>query len=157
DGRVPHALGLLDGVKPTYYVRCTHGDLARNPAVLGAIDELVEEGKTNDLPDELPGERALRAETKEKGDELRRQWAARFAPEGQAEEDAEVPQLLRRLDREVIAPGADAVTRPLVRSDERDLAARMLQPLLGSETDVTRAAEARPAPPPVVVRLAHDD
>jgi hypothetical protein len=48
DGRVPHALGLLDGVR-TLYVREDHGALARNRDVLATIDELLEAGNTSGL------------------------------------------------------------------------------------------------------------
>src|SRR5262249_32466339 len=48
DGRVPHTLGLLDGV-PTFYVDEVHGDLARNESVLAAVDEILERGTTTQL------------------------------------------------------------------------------------------------------------
>ena len=43
DGRVPHELGLLQGVK-TYYVDEVHGDLARNEQILRELDDLLESG-----------------------------------------------------------------------------------------------------------------
>jgi pimeloyl-ACP methyl ester carboxylesterase len=46
DGRVPHALGLLNGVR-TYYVDEVHGDLARNEQILRNLDDLLQTG-TND-------------------------------------------------------------------------------------------------------------
>ncbi len=57
DGRVPHDLGLLDGV-PTYWVDATHGDLAREPDVLDAVDELLERGHTGVLSSVKPVTRA---------------------------------------------------------------------------------------------------
>jgi len=48
DGRVPHDLGLLQGV-PNYYVDEAHGDLARNESVIAAVDELLERGHTTTL------------------------------------------------------------------------------------------------------------
>ena len=48
DGRVPHSLGLLDGV-PTYYVDEVHGDLARNEKILTSLDDLLETGSTQGL------------------------------------------------------------------------------------------------------------
>jgi len=49
DGRVTHELGLLPGV-PSYFIEETHGDLARNQAVLRAIEEILETGATATLP-----------------------------------------------------------------------------------------------------------
>ena len=48
DGRVPHALGLLDGV-PSYYVDEVHGDLARNEHILRALDDLLKTGQSTTL------------------------------------------------------------------------------------------------------------
>lgn len=48
DGRVPHALGLLPGV-PTFYVEASHDDLPRNEQVLLALQELLENGRTDIL------------------------------------------------------------------------------------------------------------
>lgn len=48
DGRVPLSLGLLKDV-PTYYVDEAHGDLARNDAVLAAVDEVMQSGHTGNL------------------------------------------------------------------------------------------------------------
>lgn len=48
DGRVPHALGLLEGVK-TFYVNEVHGDLARNDLVLQAVEDILQRGFTSAL------------------------------------------------------------------------------------------------------------
>ena len=48
DGTVPHALGLLDGVQ-TYWTNTKHGALAKDPAVLNAVHDLLESGATNHL------------------------------------------------------------------------------------------------------------
>ncbi|HWS88938.1 MAG TPA: CHAT domain-containing protein [Pyrinomonadaceae bacterium] len=61
DGRVPHALGLLEGV-PTYYADASHGDLVKKEMVLSAVDELLERGRTAVLPQEKPVSRSARAE-----------------------------------------------------------------------------------------------
>ncbi|HEV7857845.1 MAG TPA: CHAT domain-containing protein [Pyrinomonadaceae bacterium] len=58
DGRVPHLLGLLQdsqGKKPvqTYYIRDDHGNLSTNSEILGALDELLQTGKTNALDSDL--------------------------------------------------------------------------------------------------------
>jgi pimeloyl-ACP methyl ester carboxylesterase len=61
DGRVPHALGLLKDV-PTYYVDASHGDLLRNEAVLAALDDLLEHGRTASLAERPPIARAVYAD-----------------------------------------------------------------------------------------------
>lgn len=61
DGRVSHELGLLKGVT-TYYADEGHGDLPRNQAVMGAVDELLERGLTAALPQQPIAARALQAE-----------------------------------------------------------------------------------------------
>ena len=48
DGRVPHSLGLLDGVT-TFYVDEDHGDLPKNGAVLDAIHDLLATGRSTTL------------------------------------------------------------------------------------------------------------
>ena len=56
DGRVPHALGLLDGVT-TYWVDEIHGNLAKNRSVLDAITDLLQSGATSRLPAAKPAQR----------------------------------------------------------------------------------------------------
>lgn len=58
DGRVPHELGLLDGVS-TYWVDATHGDLARSSDVRQAIHDLLSQGKTGVLASTRPATRAV--------------------------------------------------------------------------------------------------
>jgi pimeloyl-ACP methyl ester carboxylesterase len=58
DGRVPHALGLLKDV-PTYYVDASHGDLLRHEAVLAALDDVLEHGRTGSLAERPPIARAV--------------------------------------------------------------------------------------------------
>lgn len=53
DGRVPHELGLLEGVA-TYWVDEVHGDLAKNSQVLDAMTELLQSGKTTVLATSKP-------------------------------------------------------------------------------------------------------
>ena len=57
DGRVPHALGLLDGVT-TYWISEIHGDLPKNRRVLDAITELLQHGSTLRLPTAKPSDAA---------------------------------------------------------------------------------------------------
>ncbi len=67
DGRVPHTLGLLqtaEGKKvPTYYVEEEHGALPENDAVLRALDELLETGRTRHLAETLPKKRSTKGVT----------------------------------------------------------------------------------------------
>jgi hypothetical protein len=51
DGYVTHELGLLDGVS-TYYVEEEHSALTANPNVLAALDQLLEEGRTEHLSEQ---------------------------------------------------------------------------------------------------------
>jgi hypothetical protein len=59
DGRVPHELGLLNGVR-TFWCADGHGDLARSEAVLQGIHDLLATGTTTALPSARPDD-ALRA------------------------------------------------------------------------------------------------
>ena len=56
DGRVPHALGLLEDVR-TYWVDEEHGDLPKNGQVLDAITDLLQRGETSELAAERPATR----------------------------------------------------------------------------------------------------
>jgi pimeloyl-ACP methyl ester carboxylesterase len=56
DGKVPHELGLLQGVQ-TYYVDEVHADLAKNERVLDAIHGLLQHGRTDVLPTTKPARR----------------------------------------------------------------------------------------------------
>jgi len=58
DGRVPHELGLLEGV-PTLWVKEAHGDLPRNESVLAGIHDLLARGTTDALERERPARREL--------------------------------------------------------------------------------------------------
>lgn len=53
DGRVPHALGLLEAVR-TYWVGEEHGELPKNDDVLDAISDLLQRGETSVLATERP-------------------------------------------------------------------------------------------------------
>jgi len=61
DGRVPHALGLLQDV-PVYYVDESHGDLPKNEKVLSAVHEILEHGRTTVLSDKPIISRAVSVE-----------------------------------------------------------------------------------------------
>ena len=58
DGRVPHELGLLEGV-PTYWLNETHGDLPRNTRLLSGIHNLLELGRTDALESRRPRSRTV--------------------------------------------------------------------------------------------------
>jgi pimeloyl-ACP methyl ester carboxylesterase len=58
DGRVPHELGILSGIR-TFYVREKHGDLPSNERVLSGIHELLETGTTTALESQKPIRRAM--------------------------------------------------------------------------------------------------
>jgi pimeloyl-ACP methyl ester carboxylesterase len=156
DGRVPHSLGVLPNVQ-TYYVHGPHGDLARNPEVLRAIDDLVSEGTTRSLAERMPEERGARVDAKD----LHAKWARRFAPEVQQREDAAVQELVRRLDRRLVVPrGGDILTASppdFVASDERELEERVAGAFLGSPAEHDRPDEPQVAPPKITLRLVHAD
>jgi pimeloyl-ACP methyl ester carboxylesterase len=57
DGRVPHVLGLLQGVR-TFWVAEDHGALPKNGKVLDAVSDLLLKGETAALPAEKPATRA---------------------------------------------------------------------------------------------------
>ncbi|PLX54600.1 MAG: hypothetical protein C0629_16790 [Chromatiales bacterium] len=59
DGRVPHELGLLEGV-PTYWLNETHGALPRNTRLHSGIHELLQSGTTDALESRRPRSRAAR-------------------------------------------------------------------------------------------------
>jgi pimeloyl-ACP methyl ester carboxylesterase len=109
DGKVTHALGLLDGVR-TYYVDEAHGALAKNGRVLAAIHDLLERGTTTALAATKPARRSIaaaeddaatRAATRKREEarlvELRDKAQARGAgarPRLTPEESIEVEQLI---------------------------------------------------------------
>lgn len=61
DGRVPHALSRLQGVR-TLWIDEVHGDLPRNERVLGGIHDLLASGTTTELAAERPVRRRAGAE-----------------------------------------------------------------------------------------------
>jgi pimeloyl-ACP methyl ester carboxylesterase len=157
DGRVPHALGVLPDV-PAYYVRCAHGDLARNAEVLNAIDDLVENGQTGKLPSQVPEDRAVMAIT---GVGLHEEWKAERRNR-EKEEDEAIADLLRRLDRQAAASRGGEISAPPaeVSSAERELEDRLAASFLGSPPLPTAATPARPVSgrlPSITVKLVHDD
>ncbi len=59
DGRVPHALSLMEGV-PSYFADLGHGELPRNLRVIDAAGEILQSGATAALP-AAPSRRARQA------------------------------------------------------------------------------------------------
>jgi pimeloyl-ACP methyl ester carboxylesterase len=121
DGRVPHVLGLLPGVK-TYYIKEKHGDLAKNETVLAAVHDLLRTGSTTAMPDRPP--------------------RLRVAARGPYSKTKEKPPT------EVAALMAAAAERPRAASIRPELAAARLEALatadyLGTPGGATRARRAR--------------
>jgi pimeloyl-ACP methyl ester carboxylesterase/tetratricopeptide (TPR) repeat protein len=56
DGRVPYATGRLENV-PTWYAEAIHGDLADEPTLFPAIFDLLEQGRTERLPQQPRADR----------------------------------------------------------------------------------------------------
>jgi pimeloyl-ACP methyl ester carboxylesterase len=151
DGRVPHLLGRLEGVK-TYYVEEDHGDLPGNRKVLQAMGELLEHGETDRLPREMPALRALAAEADEH---------ARHAAD-EARRAADEARLDLALERLRARGTADA---PLLAEEERVVERLVLREWVGGgvgvDADEGAGEPASPAPaeeaartPPLTLALA---
>jgi len=142
DGRVPHTLGLLDGVT-TYYVDEVHGKLPGNDVVIEATLEMLRTGTTSLLPTQMPTLRALPQSQDVPGDAAADVERARHIA-GQL-------QSLRNM------PDAAAVS-----GDERVLSSLLLDGWLGTaeDGDVSAAAftveqlPATPSQPPLYAEVA---
>ena len=130
DGRVPHSLGLLEGVK-TLWVREAHGDLPKNPNVLAAVHDLLQQGTTGALESQKPPSRGVRA-------------AAPYLPPRSFEVDPPVVDAL--LSR---ATGTARRGRAPALSDVEAarLAALMLRDYTGTPVDTGRPLAVAPALP----------
>ena len=60
DGRVPHELGLLEGVTTYWVDEGVHGDLVKHSMVLDGITDLLQTGLTSAMPTSKPAARAAR-------------------------------------------------------------------------------------------------
>ncbi len=132
DGRVPHELGLLDGVA-TYWVDATHGDLAKSDGVLDAIADLLQRGATDRLPATRPQARGA----------VRGGWvrAARMET-AEAEGDAEVAAISGA------ARGRSRGDRPRLTPKEAvKLDDLILGDYLGRGGEAPAEASSPPAPP----------
>jgi CHAT domain len=132
DGRVPHELGLLDGVA-TYWVDAAHGDLAKSEGVLDAIADLLQRGATDRLPTTRPQPRGA----------VRGGWirAVRTGA-AEAEGDAEVAAISGAARRR--AAGARPRLTPQEQVRLNDL---ILGDYLGRGGAVPADAPPPPAPP----------
>ncbi|MBI1356952.1 MAG: CHAT domain-containing protein [Acidobacteria bacterium] len=144
DGTVPHAFGLLPGT-PTYYVEAEHGGLPEDKTVLGAIDELLEIGKTDKLSSRLPATR---------GAELEAEIAEGDVEARERREMSRIEEL-RRLS-EARRRGAEGEPE-LTEDEQREAEELVVRGLLGSGPE--RAAPAEAGPPaaaeliPLTLRL----
>ena len=125
---MPHTLGVLEGVK-TFWVREAHGDLPKNPNVLAAVHDLLQQGSTTALESQRPPSRGARA-------------AAPYVPAATFEVDPPVvDELLRRVapaGRRRGAPGLSEV-------EAARLEALMLRDYTGTPVDIGRPLAA-PSP-----------
>ncbi len=153
DGRVPHTLGLLDGV-PTYYVDEVHSDLPRNEAVLAALNGLLETGKTEELPTKIPALRSLRSRTA-----IQEALAEERAREAAEERELEMYARRDQLRGEMMAEGT------LLTDTERRATSILLRGWLEGEAEPTvveapsepRDADAASDAPALRIDLLHGD
>ena len=139
DGRVPHALGLLDGV-PTFYVDEVHGDLARNEMVLRAVDDLLETGKTDEL-----GTAALRSVTR----------SAPTMRDYRSASDLRLMEELAQIADKVEQEGGPA---GLTREEEQIAADALIKAALGTSTrSLPEARGGAPRPAVAARRWASGD
>ena len=141
DGRVPHVLGLLEGV-PTWYVECAHAALTRDGRVFGALEDLLATGTTSQLSRTSPV--PMRGMKKD-DPSARRELEAQ-----QAEQDAEMEHLVQQLQARTTRGSAPPyLTRDEVRMQDL-LAGTMLG---GAEAILPEPLPAGPAPRRVKVEL----
>jgi pimeloyl-ACP methyl ester carboxylesterase len=158
DGRVTHALGVLAGV-PTYYVDEVHGDLARNPSVLAAVDELLECGETSALGTQ-PLPRVERAAATMRDyrstadrklmEDLERlaETAKRAAAERRGTEEERLVEAARQFSPEEARFAEDAIIKAALGSSTRS------SPLRGVPVRPRPRAQPRE---PLAVTLVHGD
>ena len=133
DGRVPHDLGLLDGVR-TLWVDDDHGALPRNGAVLAGIHDLLRSGNTAELEQALPASRGRAPQS----------WV-RSLPDPV---EAEVAQFARR------RRGAGTQAHRLSEGQAEHLEALVVRGWVGGGLTLparpTRGTDKRPAAPSAV-------
>jgi pimeloyl-ACP methyl ester carboxylesterase len=156
DGRVPHALGPLDGVT-TYYAGVSHGGLTQAPAVLDALNELLSEGSTKLLPDRPPAVRGTEGEAALRAEITRRDETG----------EERVRAAVRRLEaRDASAGGAPDAARKagtdgapgLLSSAESAVDEEIVLGWLSEPRQAPAPVSVRRGPPPVIeFALAHRD
>ncbi len=140
DGRVPHALGLLDGV-PTYYIEERHGDLSVNARVLGELDWLLKTGECA-LETSPPKDRSAEA------DAQALQERVLLEQEG---EERRVRELATALgSRGATSDGAQTYGG----STERELEELVVREFLGARVEAPRVTERRRQVRPRRIRIA---
>lgn len=140
DGRVPHELGLLEGV-PTYWVDEVHGDLAKNGRVLDAITDLLQTGKTAVLSTTKPAKPPTR------GVGAEQRWVSGDAV---APLPAEADVIVEKAKRRRRADGQPDLTREeMTRLENLTLAQ-----YLGSGEDTPGAVRGEPGAEAVAVAAA---
>ena len=136
DGRVPHDLGLLDGI-PTFFVETDHGGLTKHPPVLDALTTLLTTGDC-DLPTHPTAQRAA-----EDPDALREEH-----------DDAREAEV-RDVQRLVATRGAARVAL----EDQYEIADTIVRSVLAPPAPASEAPSrsrgAPPAPPKIEIRLVN--
>ncbi len=141
DGRVPHSLGLLEGV-PTWYVDSAHAALSLDGRVLGAMEELLSKGTTEQLPRTSP----VQVRGPKKDDPS----ARRELEQQHAEGDLELEHLAQQLQ----ARTTRGTAPPYLTRDEVRLKELLAGTLLGStHTLLPEPRPTGPAPRRVRVEL----
>jgi pimeloyl-ACP methyl ester carboxylesterase len=138
DGRVPHELGLLDGV-PAYFVNADHNGVTAHPDVLGALTELLTTGRTERLPDAPPV-------TQRGGDEatLKQEYDRVVSEELAAFERRVGPERGNRLDDGRRAP-----------ADERELENDLVRGFLTPTIEPAPPKPPSRPPPAIKIRLVN--
>ena len=134
DGRVPHSLGLLEGV-PTWYVESPHAALTLDGRVLGVLDELLSQGTTTQLAQTCPLQ--VRGPKKDDPD------AKRELEQQRAQKDQEVERLVQQLQ----ARTTRGMAPPYLTRDEVRLQELLASTMLGSVQPLL--PEPRPSGPEV--------
>ncbi len=155
DGRVPHSLGLLDGVD-TYYVDEVHGSLPGNGSVLAAMTDLLETGRTEALPAKMPRGRSVRSAA------ALREAHARDVARNARDEDA-----LELYVRHEQVRGEAAAERQLLSGEERRMEEIVLRGWLygeeeeraapAADAEIVVAATGRPVTVTLAVQLVAGD
>jgi pimeloyl-ACP methyl ester carboxylesterase len=134
DGRVPHSLGLLEGV-PTWYVEAAHAAMALDGRVLHAMDELLTRGTTKHLADSSP---------------VQVRGAKQHDPDAQRELEAErsrLDQEVEKLAQQLQARTTRGTAPPYLTREEVRLEEVLTSAMLGTpETLVPRVQPVGPEP-----------